>query len=171
MQNNYKDPVAFTNWVKFNRQKCVGISIHIICLIFSIFLMNQIGEIKFCGMKCYSTPECNATCMHEGYEKGICLQNDYGSLECCCQGNLRSNAGSPIASVDLTKWSFMLYVLSVIWIKEIGQPITYFYMLINFSIYNLTNTKKQLTWKWMRTLIRSNAFCSFRLPQQPRARG
>ncbi|CAF1959595.1 unnamed protein product [Brassica oleracea var. botrytis] len=61
------------------------------------------GEIKFCGMKCYSTPECNATCIHEGYEKGICLQNDYGSLECCCQGNLRSNAGSPIASVDLTK--------------------------------------------------------------------
>ncbi|RID53020.1 hypothetical protein BRARA_G00447 [Brassica rapa] len=72
-------------------------------MIFSIFLMNQIGEIKFCGMKCYSTPECNATCIHEGYEKGICLQNDFGSLECCCQGNLRANAGSPISSVDLTK--------------------------------------------------------------------
>jgi len=65
--------------------------------------MNQIGQfrgIKQCEMKCYSTPECNATCLHEGYEEGKCLKSWDGGVECCCLGLLASSHqdSSPISS-------------------------------------------------------------------------
>ncbi|CAL9222430.1 unnamed protein product [Arabidopsis halleri] len=61
-------------------------------------MINKIREIKQCGMKCYSTHECNETCIDEGYEEGKCLGLGYrkGGVECCCLAS--SQDGSPIYS-------------------------------------------------------------------------
>lgn len=65
--------------------------------------INKIRQLQQCMMKCYSTPECNTTCIHEGYEEGKCLQNWLGGVECCCLASFRSQDGSPIPSMVLTE--------------------------------------------------------------------
>ncbi|CAA0357364.1 unnamed protein product [Arabidopsis thaliana] len=76
------------------------LSLMMLTFIYIPMISGQFRGIKQCEMKCYSTPECNATCLHEGYEEGKCLKSWDGGVECCYLGLLASSHqdSSPICS-------------------------------------------------------------------------